>query len=444
MNFKLLTSVVAILAGTSASFAQVDSTAAAREVTLSLDECVAIALDSSPTVKVADLEVKRVDYSKKEAIGSLFPQINFSLSYQRSIELQTIRMDMGGESQKLKMGSDNTWNTGFSASLPLIAPSLWKQIRISDTQILSNLEAARSSRLELVNNINKAYYALMLAISSREVIKENYDIALFNANLYEKQFQQGTASEYDVLRSSVQVKNLEPELLEADISVRQCRLQLIVLMGIGSELEITPSQSLDELQRDMYSHTVGNLSLEGNSSLRSMELSQRMARQTVDLSRFAFLPTLSASFNLNWLSLSNGSPFRNQEFSPYSTVGFTLSLPIFTGGSHYNSVRQAKVQALELELQRENLVNTLRMQVDLALDNINKESHQIETSAEGVRQAEKAHEIMQKSFEIGAATYLELRDSELTLTSSKLTYLQSIYNYLISVSELDMLLGKEN
>lgn len=444
MNFKLLTSVVAILAGTSASFAQVDSTAAAREVTLSLDECVAIALDSSPTVKVADLEVKRVDYSKKEAIGSLFPQINFSLSYQRSIELQTIRMDMGGESQKLKMGSDNTWNTGFSASLPLIAPSLWKQIRISNTQILSNLEAARSSRLELVNNINKAYYALMLAISSREVIKENYDIALFNANLYEKQFQQGTASEYDVLRSSVQVKNLEPELLEADISVRQCRLQLIVLMGIGSELEITPSQSLDELQRDMYSHTVGNLSLEGNSSLRSMELSQRMARQTVDLSRFAFLPTLSASFNLNWLSLSNGSPFRNQEFSPYSTVGFTLSLPIFTGGSHYNSVRQAKVQALELELQRENLVNTLRMQVDLALDNINKESHQIETSAEGVRQAEKAHEIMQKSFEIGAATYLELRDSELALTSSKLTYLQSIYNYLISVSELDMLLGKEN
>lgn len=444
MNFKLLTSVVAVFVGTLAALAQVDSTATAHEVTLSLDECVAIALDSSPTVKVADLEVKRVDYSKKEAIGSLFPQINFSLSYQRSIELQTIRMDMGGESQKLKMGSDNTWNTGFSASLPLIAPSLWKQIRISDTQILSNLEAARSSRLELVNNINKAYYALMLAISSREVIKENYDIALFNANLYEKQFQQGTASEYDVLRSSVQVKNIEPELLQADISVRQCRLQLIVLMGIGSELEITPSQSLDELQRDMYSHTVGNLSLEGNSSLRSLELSQRMARQTVDLRRFAFLPTLSASFNLNWLSLSNGSPFRNQEFSPYSTVGFTLSLPIFTGGSRYNSVRQAKVQALELELQRENLVNTLRMQVDLALDNINKESRQIETSAEGVRQAEKAHEIMQKSFEIGAATYLELRDSELALTSSKLTYLQSIYNYLISVSELDMLLGKEN
>ncbi len=50
---------------------------------------------------------------------------------------------------------------------------------------------------------------------------------------------------------------------------------------------------------------------------------------------------------------------------------------------------------------------------------------------------------MQKSFEIGAASYFDLRDSELAHTSAKLSYLQCIYNYLVSVSELDMLLGKE-
>ena len=60
-----------------------------------------------------------------------------------------------------------------------------------------------------------------------------------------------------------------------------------------------------------------------------------------------------------------------------------------------------------------------------------------------MRQAEKAHEIMQKSFEIGAATYLDLRDSELANTAAQLTYYQAIYNYLVSTSELDLLLGKE-
>jgi len=119
-------------------------------------------------------------------------------------------------------------------------------------------------------------------------------------------------------------------------------------------------------------------------------------------------------------------------------------VPIFSGGSKYYGVKQAKVQLKEVELQRENLVNSLRMQVDLALDNINKEVRQISSSADGVKQAAKAHDIMQKSFEIGAASYLDLRDSELANTSAQLSYYQAIYNYLVSVSELDLLLGRED
>ena len=102
------------------------------------------------------------------------------------------------------------------------------------------------------------------------------------------------------------------------------------------------------------------------------------------------------------------------------------------------------MQVKEAKLQRDNLVNTLNMQIDLDLENIRKEAKQIDTSAEGVRQAEKAHEIMKRSFEIGAGSYLNLRDSEVAETSAKLAYLQAIYNYLISASQLDMLLGRED
>ncbi|MDE5795573.1 MAG: TolC family protein, partial [Muribaculaceae bacterium] len=117
--------------------------------------------------------------------------------------------------------------------------------------------------------------------------------------------------------------------------------------------------------------------------------------------------------------------------------------PIFSGGSRYYALRQAQVQTKQLALQRENLINTLDMQVELALDNIDRQARQIDTSAEGVRQAAKAHDIMQKSFEIGAATYLDLRDSELANTTAQLVYYQAIHTYLVSTAELDLLLGKE-
>ncbi len=412
---------------------------------LSREQCVDIALQDNPTIRVADLEVKRMDYSKKEVLANLFPSIDFTGAYQRSIELQTLNMSMGGQTNKIKMGMDNTWNFGFSAAMPLVNATLWKSIRISDTQILSTLESSRASRIDLVNNVNKAYYSLLLAIASRDVIRQSYDIAKENASIYAKQFEQGTASEFDVLRTEVQVKNVEPQLLEADIAIRQCQLQLKVLMGIDNTVAVMPNITLKEMQRDMFGVTAArNLSFDNNTSLRSLDIQTEMARQNVTLKKFAWIPSLSVTYNMNWNSMNNGNALKNQEFNPYSTVGLALQVPIFSGGSKYYGLKQAQVQVKEMEYQRENLTNSLRMQVDLAVDNINKQVKQIATSEEGMRQAAKALEISQKSFEIGAASYLNLRDSELANTQAQLAYFQSIYNYLVSTSELEALLGNDS
>ena len=128
---SLLTMVLAALpvAGAAESPAvSADSVAKGSPLVLSREQCVAIALSDNPTIRVADMEVKRMDYSKRETIASLLPTIDFSAAYQRSIELQTVKMNMGGESQSFKMGSDNTWTMGFSASLPLVAPQFGRAL----------------------------------------------------------------------------------------------------------------------------------------------------------------------------------------------------------------------------------------------------------------------------------------------------------------------------
>lgn len=414
-------------------------------VRLSRQECVSIALQDNPTIRVADLEVKRMDYSKRETLASVFPNIDFSGAYQRTIKLQTVSMNMGGQTQQFKMGTDNNWNFGFSASMPLVNAQLWKAIQISDTQILSAMEDARASRLDLVNNINKAYYALLLADASRNVIKANYDIAKMNAEIYQKQFEQGTASEYDVLRSSVQVSNVEPELLQADISVKQASLMLKILMGMDHEVTVMPNITLKDMQREMYGYHLGTeRDLSQNTSLRTLDIQTKMLKQSLTAKKFAWIPTLGISYNMNWNAMSSGNALKNQQFNPYSNVGIALQVPIFNGLGRLNAVKQAQVQVKEMTFQRENLVNNLNMQVDLALDNLNKQVKQISSSEQGMKQAQKAYDIMQKSFEIGAATYLNLRDAEVANTSAQLSYLQAIYNYLVSTSELDTLLGKED
>lgn len=407
-------------------------------MTLSLDKCIAIALDQNPTIKVADMEVKRVDYSKKETLGQLFPTIEFGTNYNRTLEKQTMFM-MGNS---IKVGSDNSWSTGFSASMPLIAPQLWQTLKLNDSQILQNIESARSSRLSLINEVKSAYYALLLAIDSRDVIQESYDNAVFNADVYEKKYSVGAASEYDVLRTQVAVKNTEPELRQADIAIKQAQLQLAVLMGIDAAIAIKPDTKLADYEADMHSDSFAfDRSIDSNTDLRMLDIQTQQLKDALNVEKMSFLPTLALSFGYNWTSMSSGNAFRNFNWSPYSVLGFSLKIPIFSGGQRYNRVKQAGIRVDEMKWQRENLERSVRMQVDLAIDNIEVNVKQIASNAESVAQADKAYNIMERSFEIGAASYLDLRDSQLALTRARLAYYSSIYNYLIANSELEHLLG---
>lgn len=430
---------------------------------LSLDECIRIALTESPTVKIADKEIERMDYSKRDVIGQLLPTIDFGATYNRMVAKQVMYMNfdgfgsMGGgagegdteqapatdkKNDGIKMGLDNSYSMGFNATLPLIAPQLWKSISLTDSQILKAVETARQSRQNLVDQVKSAYYAYLLAIDAQKVIQESYDMARLTYETYSKQYELGAASDYDVLRTSVAMKNIEPELQQAEISIKQANLQLLILMGLDSNFKYEPDGQLSDYEEEMYAKALGvDRNISNNADLRLLDIDTEILKKNLTVNKLAFSPTLAFTANYNWTSMSNGSPFKNFRWNPYSTVGLSLSIPIFQGGRRWNSIKATQIQVQEMEWQRQNLERSISMQVDLAIDNINMNIKQISSNSESVKQADRAHTIMEKSFEIGAASYLDLRDSELALTRARLAYLQSIYNYLIAESSLELLLG---
>ena len=327
--------------------------------------------------------------------------------------------------------------------MPLISPTLWKSLSISDSQIIRSLETARQSRQQLVNQVKSAYYSLLLAEDSKKVIQESYDMAKLTHDTYRKRNEIGTASEYDVLRTSVAMKNIEPELAQSDIAIKQARLQLIVLMGLDSSFSFEPADALSNYEDTMYEDVIAALdkNYSNNSELRLMDIDADILKKTKSMQKLAFSPTLALTANYNWNSMNNGSPFRNLLWSPYSSVGLSLSIPLFQGGQRMNRIKQTTVQMEELRLQRENLDRSIAMQVDLAVDNIKVNVKQIASCSASVQEADRAYTIMKRSNEIGSASYLDLRDSELALTRSRLAYYQAIYNYLVAGSELELLQG---
>ena len=143
-----MTIAIAGCLGMPVAAAESDST-----LNLTLDEAIEIALSDNPTVQVADWEITKQEYAKKGSLAELFPTIDFSATYNRTIQKQVMYMggdDMPGMgegemSEGIKVGRNNVWSAGFSATLPIISAQLWKQLAISADEVELAVEKSRSS-----------------------------------------------------------------------------------------------------------------------------------------------------------------------------------------------------------------------------------------------------------------------------------------------------------
>lgn len=353
-------------------------------------------------------------------------------------------MDFGGESQTIQVGSDNSYNGGLNVSLPVFAPALYKSINLTKSDVELAVEKARSSKLDLVNQVTKAYYQLLLAQDSYEVLLQSYAQAEANYEVVKAKYEQGTVSEYDKIRADVQVRSLKPSVVSARNGVNLARLQLQVLMGMDTDVAIAADGNLKDYEMVMFRRQMesNQLNLNNNSDLKQLDLNADLLKKTLVVQRTNFMPTLAASFNYSYTSLNNDFKMSHYKWFPYSTVGLSLSIPLFKA-SNFTKVKQTKIQMQQLAENRTNVQRQLTMQATSYLDNMAASTEQVVSNKEGIVQAEKGRLIAQKRYEVGKGTILELNDSEVALTQAQLTYNQSIYDYLVAKADLDQVLGRE-
>jgi outer membrane protein TolC len=417
---------------------------------VSLDKAIEIALSENPTIKVANKEIQRVTYSAKERKGGLFPNVSLTGAYQRALKKQKMFFSFPGMPSNpdgIEVGQDNTFNTTLSASLPIVAPSLWATIKMSEIELEMSEESARSSKIAMYNQVKKAYYGILMAQDSYNVILKSQKNSEENARIILNRYKQGTVSEYEWIRADVQARNSMSNVVTAENAVNLSKLQLKMLMGVDMYTEVEVEGRLSDFEATMYDNVmkIGATNLENNSDLKQLDIQQKQMDQNEKIHIASLLPTLAASFNYQYMSMVNDSvTFTNQHiWFPTSTISIQLSVPLFQGGAKYNKSKQIKIQKFEMELQRENLQRSIELQTISSLNNIKNALKKIESNKEGLRQSEKALDISKKMYEVGMATYLDLNNTDLAYINAGLAYNQSIYEYLSAKADLEKLLGKE-
>ena len=436
-----------------AAFAQYN-TAAVEEtpkmetpVVITLEEALQIALSENVSVKVADMEIEKTGYAKKGTYAALFPSIDLSASYQRTIKKQAMFMSMGEgqEPMKIEVGMYNTINASGSVVMPLVNAQLWKSLKISGMDVELAVEKARNSRLETVTQVKNAYYAVLFSKEALKVYNDVYENALANLAEPQKKYDAQKASEFELVRAKTTVEQAIPNVYNAESSIILALWQLKAVLGVDLEMELDVAGCLADYSTQMFYdiHQHDNPSLDANSTMKQLAIQAEMLAETVKLQKFANIPSLAASFNFSYMSMANDVAFKEFPWIPYSTAGLSLSIPIFAGGKRYQAIRQAKNQYEQVKLQAENTERQLMIAVRQSLNTMEMNMKSYYAAQNAVASAQKAYDIAQASYEAGMSTLTELNDAQLALTQTRLSEYQAIYNFVTAKAQLEQTIGEE-
>ena len=498
MSLKKVLIALALLvpAVARAQFQGTERPAGDSTIVLSLDDALKIALSENTSVKVADMEIQRVKYAQKGSYGQLFPQINATGAYNYAIKKQKVYFgsdsDEGGSSSgggmaamyssmlepimyyiqqlytatntpfveyvapapdpssssssgdgAIEMGRTHQVTLGLSASMPIVNFQLWESLRITGDQVELAVEQARESRLGTVASVKQAYYAVLMAKASYDVYNAVYENAVQNYKLTETRYKAARASELEMARAQSSLAAAIPNLYNAENAIYLSLWQLKAVMGVDLDRAVDVQGKLEDYAQHMfYDVNEGTeASLDRNTQLRQLAAQAEMLSKQIRMQQYAYLPSLSMQVSYNYYTQSDKFNLSQWKWLPSSTLVFSLSIPIFSGGQRYHAIKQTRVQADELALQRENAERQLRIGIRQSLSTMDTSMKSYDAAKEALKSAEKAYDIATKSYQVGKSTLTDLNNTELTLTQTRLQAAQAVYNFVVAKAGLEQTLG---
>ena len=404
-------------------------------ISMNLDNVLTIALSDNPDIQVANRTIEIKKYAKKETMTGLFPTVDFTLAGMKGVIIP--EANLGG--MKIKMGTEKSYTWSGTATLPLVVPQLWESLKISQRSVELAVEQARSSKISTLSAVKKAFFQLLLARDSYEVLKNSYDLAEENLSLTRNGYKFDRVAEFDTLSAYVQKVSIEPNMLSMKNTLDLAEMQLKVLMGVDVNEPIRFEGHLKDYEEKLFSDLMLLKEedwVDQNSQLVQIDLQKQQLVLSERLNKLGYIPTVALQFSMN----RNYSGFMG--YATTANLTLALNWTIFDGLSKYMKTKQNKLNIQNLEQQREYIKQQLEMSIASSLNTIETAAEQVVANKSSIYASERAYEISAKRYEIGSGTQLELSNSANTLQQNKLNYVQAIYNFVSAQATLEETLGK--
>lgn len=421
----------------------------AQTTTLTLDNAIEIGVKNNRDVQINKLNIEKAHAAVKEAIGTALPSVSLDATYSRFFKqavffLPEVFFNPQGDPNKLvpmKMGGANSYEAKASASQILFNSAVFTGIGASKIYLDVSKEQTKASVAKTISDIKKAFYGAVLAKEIILVLQQSLKTGESNLEVVRALNQEGMIAEFDVMQAEVQVGNLRPQIVQAEIGYKNAKEALKLLMNIDKSKDIEVEGSLPTSEPGLDSDAVYIAEAEKNNfDLRTLALKKEVDRAMINIERSNYYPTVAAFSQYSFQGQSN--TFSNFANAQIGVVGVNFSINLFNGMQTSRRVEQATVTQLQTEEQYGQLRDYTAMQIRGRLFEIDRIRTELESHDRNIALASRSLEIANVRYTEGVGSQLEIINSDNALRVARMNRLQTVYQYVTAQTELEQLIGR--
>ncbi len=414
---------------------------------LTLEQAIETALRNNPGLKAADAQVEAADAGVLRSASGFLPRVTLTETWSRT---DSPLMALGTKlNQEIitpadfnpTVMNDPAAISNYNTRLAVMQP-VWnggkEYIGRSQAKLAkeASINDRERSRQETVYNVVKSYYSVLLAREYHRVAIQSLETSEANVKLADARYRAGAVLQSDLLRAKVQLAEVREMETRSRNGVQLAAAALNFAMGIpqATEQEYTDTLSLQSWEAEMNSML--KEAAAKRPDLQSMELNRLNSDKSVTMARTDYLPSLNLMGQMDW----NSTKIAGDDAKSWAVMA-VLQWNLFDGLVTRSKVKEALATSSRMRSLEEQTRSAIQLQVRQAYYSMSASLDRISATASSVREAEEGLRIVQKRYETGMTTFVDVLGAESALIRARTNALQALYDNNVALAELKLAVG---
>jgi outer membrane protein len=404
---------------------------------LTIEECIAIALEAQPAIQATLYDYAAARARVREAFAPLLPQLSGSVTATRS-NTSTIptTLTMGRTAPAVQISRQPSDTFLAQVQLSQLLFDFGKTLAV--TQVARKLAEVSAEGVELQRQlialtVKEAYTNILLAqrlIRVQEQALERAELNLASAKGF---VDVGTQPLSTAVRAEVDVANARVDLINARNALKIARVSLNTAMAIDASAPTEIKDNLEYEPTTIDRPALRAEALRQSPEYRQAKLQSSAAAAGVQAASRNFLPNVSGTGSYGGSQL---------ELNPNWSLGLAFTWNIFDGGNLIAAYDEAKANHGAANARVKVAELTLIQNLEQAEIAVEAAQERIQAARVLIASSQENFRLAQGRFDVGVGTILELTDAQLALTQAQNTEAQALADYRIALAQLDRAAGR--